>query len=108
MREVEPCLLRVHQRSFLVDFAAQHFAQRPVHQMRGGVIAHGVGPGVADFEGRRLAALDVPLNDAADLQHGVAEFLRIFDLEATRRRCDETIVANLAALFRVEVGAVQQ
>ena len=89
MGEVEARLLRIDQRAFLVDFAAQHFAQRPVHQMRGGVVAHGVRPGAADFERGRLAGLEAPLNDAADVQHGVAEFLRVLDLEAAGARRDE-------------------
>ena len=82
-RDLKAGLERIDQRTFLLDVFAQHLAQGPVEQVRGRVVAHGVLPVAADFERRRLADLDRALADLADVQHRLAEPLRVFD----RRRC---------------------
>ena len=56
----------------------------------------------------RLADLDRAFRDPADVQHGFAELLRVLDLEGAGRRGDGALVADLAALLGVEVGAVEQ
>ena len=77
--------------------------------MRGGVIAHGVRPVAADFERRAFGpTLMPPSRDLADVQHRIAEPLRVLDFEGAGRRRDRALVADLAALLRVEVRLVQE
>ena len=87
---------------------AQHLAQRPVEQVRRGVVAHRVRPIAADFERRGLPDLDDSRRDSAQVQDGVAEFVRVVDLESPRRRAEATRVADLAALLGVEVRAIEE
>ena len=42
VREVEARLVGIDQRALLLDVLAEHLAQRPVEQVRRGVVAHGV------------------------------------------------------------------
>ena len=76
-------------------------------QMRGRVVAHGVLAVAADFQRGGLADLDRAFADLADVQHRLAEPLRVFDREGAGRRRDGALVADLAALLGVEVGLVR-
>src|SRR5207244_10040745 len=82
--------------------------QRPVEKVRGRVIAHGIGTRGADFQIDTLAGPDRALNDLADVQDRVAETLRVLYAEAASGGADEAAVADLAALFGVEIGLLHQ
>src|SRR5262249_5067068 len=86
VREIEASLVGVDERSFLVNGAAKHFAQRPIEQVGGGVVAHGVGTDTAYFHGGGLPDVDVAFRDPAEVQDGIAQTLRILNLEATGGR----------------------
>ena len=89
-------------------WSPEHLAQRPVEQVRRGVVAHGVGADAADFQDRLLADLEPALRDPADVQDAVAELLRVVHLEAAGGRGDQAGIADLAALLGIEVGLVQE
>src|SRR5262245_61381954 len=87
---------------------AEDYSQRPVEQVGGTVIAHGVSADAIDEQGCWLARFDGTRYNAADVQNGVAELLRVLHLKPARRRTDFPGVPDLSPLFGVEAGAVQE
>ena len=58
LREVETGLVGIDQRAALLDVSAQHLAQRLVHQVGGGVVAHGARGRTASTRASRLSPTD--------------------------------------------------
>ncbi len=66
-----------------------------------------MGPRAADLQRRALAALQPPLDDAANVQDSVTKFPCVLDLETPGRRADGALVADLPALLRIEGSAIE-
>ena len=81
--EVETGLVRIDQRAFLRHVAAQHFAQRLVHQVGRGVVADGAAALVlVDDRIDRVAHFQHAGNELAVLaEHVGLDLQRVFDFE---------------------------
>ena len=87
---------------------AEGAAQRFVQQVGGGVVALDGGAAFAvNFCLCGFADADVALFDVANVQESIALFLRIFDAEDAAGGAQGTRIADLAAGFAVERGAVK-
>ena len=110
VREVEASLLVVDERAFLLDVVAERLPQRVIEQMRRGVVAHRLdAPADRLLQIHRIADGEPPFVQHADMQHGIAEPLRVEHFElAAIGRADRADIADLAALLGVEVRAIEQ
>ena len=83
MREVEAQPLRCHERALLGHVLAEHQAQRLVNEVRRRVVGAGrSAPAMVDFEFDRIAGLERPFDDLADMDEDVAQtLLRVGDFE---------------------------
>ena len=110
VREVEARLPGIDQRALLLHVAAQHLAQRRVHQVRGGVVV-----GRSRRATRRsTCALTMSLTVSRPvLQHTVVaehlglDLLRVLHFEHSVAGDQLSRVANLAARLGVEGRAVE-
>ena len=107
--EVEARLLGIHQAALLLHVAAQHLAQRLVHQVRDAVVA--LGGGAA--RGVHAGLYGVAHLQRALLHHAVVavhvglDLLRVFHAELHAFGIQHAGVAHLAAAFGVERRGVE-
>ncbi|OQC09427.1 MAG: hypothetical protein BWX79_01430 [Alphaproteobacteria bacterium ADurb.Bin100] len=109
VREVETGALGIDQRALLLHMAAQHFAQRLVHQVGDRVVSHGrtahqgVDPG-----GHMVAHVQRALGKRAMVaEHVGLDLLRICHVETRRTAEQFALVAHLAAALGVERRGVE-
>jgi hypothetical protein len=107
--EVEARALGVHQRALLLHMAAQHLAQRLVHQVRGAVVAHGARAALGvDTGHEHVAHLHLALDDAALVAVHAACTLTVSSTSTRAVRIAQLAgVAGLAAAFGVEGRVVE-
>ncbi len=110
VREVEAQPVRRDQRALLLHVGAQHLAQRGMQQVRGGMVEDGGAAAIAvDLRRQRGADLQAAAAQLADMAMELAgELLRLLDLEQHAVCAQLAQVADLAAGFGVERGAVEQ
>jgi len=108
VREVEPQPVVGDLGALLLGVLAEVFLERVVQDVGGGVgAADRVAAGLVDLGPHLLADRD-PAHQIRDLmQHQVAVFLRVHDLDLARVAGDLAVVAHLAARFAIERGAVE-
>ena len=104
MAEVKTRLVGIDERTFLRDMAAEHFAQRLVHQMRGRVITDRVAADLGiDVRTDGVTNAERALVQAAMMaEHVRLHFQRISDVEYGRACFEHADVASLAARFRIK------
>ena len=108
MAEIESQFARIDQRSFLLHAFAEHFAQRPVGQVRGGVILH---DGRSRHDGANgIADFQRSFFQPADVQHISADDFCVRHAKKCSSLIDyieRAAVADLSAHFRVKIRAIQ-
>ena len=109
LREVETGLVGIDQRAALLDVSAQHLAQRLVHQVGGGVVAHcarathGVDAGQQAVAHRQRARFQ----HAVMAEHAGLDLQRVGHGEAQAIGFQQAGITDLAARFGVERRGVQ-
>ena len=109
VRKVKTGALRRHQAALLLHMAAQHFAQGFVHQVGGGVVAHGGGTQAqVHMRLHRIAHLEAARFDFAVVtKHIGTELERVGHMELAACAVQQALVAHLAARLGVKRGRVQ-
>ncbi len=109
VREIEARPAGIHQRAPLLHVRAQHLAQRLVHEVGRGVVAHGAGAARGCDPGHRLVSYPQParLHRALVPEHHGLDLLGIFDRESAGHPGDLTAVPDLPPRFRVKRRAVE-
>ena len=108
--EVESQPIGRHQRAGLLDVMAEHLAQRPVQDVRAGVIAaDGAAPLVVDLGADQRAGLDDAAVDAPDVAVQICQRVRAVEhVDDALGACDRADVADLPAALCVERSAIQE
>ena len=110
-REVEAQVVGRHERPGLAGRLADDVAQRPVEQVRAGVVAHRVGAPLGVDDGLDGLADAQPAVERAAMDDQPADrLLRVLDREqlaAAARLADRALVADLAAALGVERRPVE-
>ena len=103
VREVEPGLLGVDERAFLLHVRAEHLAQRLVHEVRRRVVAHRAAPRVeVDARCDRVADRELAGRHFADMAVDVGlHLLRVLDRE---QRQAHAALGELAAVADLPAG----
>ena len=87
---------------------SEHFSQRRMQQVRGGVVAHRVDAhGRVDLGRHLLPGLQGPAAYPAQVHVGISLLLRVFDGKYAGLRNQFAPVSDLAAGFRVERGLIK-
>ena len=108
MGEVEAGALRRDQRAFLLHVITEHIAQRRVHQVRCRVIAlDGFAQVVVDLCMHAVAFAQLARIDDADVQEGLALFLRVLHEKHRIVAEQPASIADLAARLGVERGFLE-
>ena len=108
VREVEAGAAFVHQRAFLLYVGAEGAAQGFMQQVGGGMVPLDGGTAVhVDLGFCRFAAGHAAFDNVAEMQEGIALFLRVCDGKDAVCGADGAGVADLSAGFAVERGAVK-
>ena len=105
MGEIEAQPIGGDQRAFLRDMIAEHFAQRGMQKMGGGMVgAGGAAPLVIDLEIHGIAERDLAFLDDDDMDVQGAKLLLACCRRALRApgACKTAGVADLAAGFGIE------
>ena len=110
MAEVEPQSIGRDERAGLLHVRTEHLAQRPVQQVRAGVVAtDGVAPLDVDRRDRFLARVDLALDDPGDVPAQTGQGERGVDhLGEPSVGADRAGVADLATRLRIERAAVDE
>ena len=110
MAEVEAQPVGRDERARLLHVRAEHLAQRPVQQVRAGVVpTDRVAPLDVDGRDRVLAWLDLALHDARDVAAKTRQRVGgVGHLGEASVGADRARVADLAAALRVERSAVEE
>ncbi|OIQ76323.1 hypothetical protein GALL_420010 [mine drainage metagenome] len=109
VHEVEAGLVGIHQRTLLLHMLAQHFAQGLVHQVGGGVVAHGRGARLGVDAGADTIAHRQPAGGqrAVMAEYRGLDFLRVFHRKNAVGSAQFPAVADLAAGFGIERRFIQ-
>ena len=109
MRKVKTRFVGVNQRAFLLHMGAKHFAQGFVHQVGGGVVAHGcVSNRGIDLRLHLVANGQSALGVSAMVgKHIGFDFLGICHFKSSRATFQHALIADLSAAFCIERGGVQ-
>jgi len=107
VREVEAESIRSDNASRLVDVVSEHLPQRPVHQMRSGVVSHRIHARGVYFQGDGLADSERPFFQNAQMQNALPGQGGIANDKSPAVECQHPGVSDLSTLLAVKVCSVE-